>query len=83
MWDAVALGRYSLFCRELRDLIDYVGVEKVLFGTDDPINRVVRPTKDWVQLIRDLPEKAPEGIAFTRQEVDAILGGNAAAVLGL
>ena len=76
------LGSF-LFCRELRDLVDYAGIEKVLFGTDDPINRVVRPTKEWVQLIRDLPDNAPDGIEFTREEVDAILGGNAVAVLGL
>jgi predicted TIM-barrel fold metal-dependent hydrolase len=83
MWDATAFGNYGLFCRELRDLVDFAGIEKVLFGTDDPINRVVRPTKEWVQLIRDLPDNAADGIEFTREEVDAILGGNAATVLGL
>ncbi|MCP4757323.1 MAG: amidohydrolase [Proteobacteria bacterium] len=83
MWDAYAFGRYDLFCRELRDLIDFAGVEKVLFGTDDPIFRIVRPTKDWIRLIRELPEKAPGGIRFTQEEVEAILGGNAARLLGL
>jgi predicted TIM-barrel fold metal-dependent hydrolase len=83
MWDAFAFGNYELFCRELRDLIDYAGVSKVLFGTDDPIFRIIRPTKDWIQLLRDLPKNAPAGITFTKDEVDAILGGNAAALLGL
>jgi predicted TIM-barrel fold metal-dependent hydrolase len=83
MWDAYAFGRYDLFCRDLRDLIDFVGVEKVLFATDDPIAKVVRPTREWIALIRDLPTKAPTGIRFTEQEVLAILGGNAISLLGL
>jgi predicted TIM-barrel fold metal-dependent hydrolase len=83
MWDAFAFGRYELFCRELRDLIDYAGVAKVLFATDNPVFSVLQPTRKWVQLIRDLPHRAPAGIRFTQDEVDAILGGNAATVLGL
>ena len=83
MWDVYAFGHYELFCRELRDLIDYAGVEKVLFGTDNPIFGIIEPTKHWVQAIKDLPSKAPDGITFTKEEVDAILGGNAARLLGL
>jgi len=83
MWDTYAFGKYSLFCRELRDLLDYVGPSKVLFATDNPIPSTVIPTRDWVRLIRDLPVNAPQGIFFTQEEVDAILGGNAAAMLGL
>ncbi len=83
MWDAYAFGRYELFCRDLRDLIDFVGVEKVLFATDNPIAQVVRTTRDWIALIRDLPTQAPPGIRFTEEEVNAILGGNAVSLLGL
>ena len=83
MWVAFAVGNYDLFCRELRDILDYAGPSKVLFGTDDPIYNTLFPTKDWIKLLKDLPDNAPEGIAFTRGEIDAILGGNAADVLGL
>jgi predicted TIM-barrel fold metal-dependent hydrolase len=83
MWAPFAFGRFDFFCRELRDIIDYVGVSKVLFGTDDPIFSMVISTKDWVHLIRDLPKKASSGISFTEEEVSAILGGNAAEMLGL
>lgn len=83
MWDAFAFGKYELFCRELRDLMDYAGAEKVLFGTDNPIYGIVISTKEWIQLIKDLPTNAPNGIKFTQEEVDGILGGNAAAMLGL
>ena len=83
MWDPYAFGKYNLFCRDLRDLMDYAGSSKVLFGTDNPIPSIIEPTRNWVQLLKDLPTKAPEGIHFSREEVDGILGGNAAAILGL
>lgn len=83
MWDAFAFGRYELFCRELRDLMDYAGASKVLFGTDNPIFGIVIPTKEWIQLIKDLPNNAPAGITFTQEEVDGILGGNAATIFDL
>jgi predicted TIM-barrel fold metal-dependent hydrolase len=83
MWDVLAFGNYELFCRELRDLIDTAGIEKVLFGTDSPIFAIVEPAKNWVDLIRDLPKNAPDGITFSESEIDAILGGNAVRLLGL
>jgi predicted TIM-barrel fold metal-dependent hydrolase len=83
MWDALAFGNYELFCRELRDLLDYAGASKVLFGTDSPIFSLVIPTKKWIQLLKDLSVKAPDGIRFSEEEVGAILGGNAASILGL
>ncbi len=83
MWDAFAFGRYDLFCRDLRDLIDYAGIEKVLFATDNPIAQVVRTTREWIALIKDLPTNAPSGVRFTDDEVEAILGGNAVSLLGL
>ena len=83
MWDAFAFGRYELFCRELRDLIDYAGIEKVLFATDNPICQIVRTTREWIGLIQNLPSQAPPGIRFTEEEVKAILGGNAVSLLGL
>jgi len=83
MWDQYAFTKYGLFCRELRALMDYVGPSKVLFGTDNPIFSIIEPTKNWIKLLKDLPSNAPEGITFTRTEVDAVLGGNAASILGM
>lgn len=83
MWDHWAFTKYNLFCRELRDILDYAGPKKVLFGTDNPMASAVIPTKTLIQLLKDLPNKAPAGSTFTKEEVDGILGGNAAAMLGL
>jgi uncharacterized protein len=83
MWDSYAFGHYELFCRELRDILDYVGSHKVLLGTDNPLFNTVEPTRNWIQLLKELPVNAPPGICFTDEEIAAILGGNAARVLGL
>jgi len=60
-----------------------VCVEKVLFGSDSPVYDVVLPVKDLIEKIKNLPKKAPKGIQFTRDEINAILGGNAAKLLNL
>ena len=83
MWDHYALAHYTLFCRELRDVLDYAGSTKVLFGTDNPIASTIEPTQNWIRLLKDLPEKAPAGISFSQDEIDGILGRNAASILGL
>ena len=83
MWDILAFSHYELFCRELRTAIDLVGVGKILFGSDAPVQTLLHPIADWVRTIRELPEKAPVGIRFTREEVEKILGGNARAILKL
>jgi len=83
MWGPYAFGKFELFCRELRDIIDYVGEEKVLFGSDSPFYDAVLPAKDLIEKIKSLPKTSPKGISFREEEIDAILGGNAAKLLNL
>ncbi len=83
VWDTLACRNYPLFCRQLREVIDLAGEEKILFGTDGPVQSLLYPVKTMIGFVRDLPEKAPPDIRFTREEVNRILGANAAAVFGL
>ena len=73
---------YRAFCRMMREAIDEATPYKFLWGTDNPVLELVFPIKDWLKMIQDLPENAPDGITFTRKEVDALLGGNAAGIFG-
>jgi len=82
-WDTLACRNYSLFCRQLREIIDLVGPSKILFGSDSPVQTLLYPIATLLQFIRDLPEKAPAGIHFTKDEVDMMLGENARAVFEL
>ena len=83
-WQVMALRRYKLFCESLREMIDFSGPDRILFGSDSPAMSSIMANSDWVELIKKLPENAPSaGVAFTEEEVNAILGGNAQRVLGL
>jgi predicted TIM-barrel fold metal-dependent hydrolase len=82
-WELEAMAHYEDFCRILKRFTDELGYDRILFGTDGPGFRQVCPPRDYVQLIRGLPQKSPEGIKFTEEEISAILGGNAQRILNL
>lgn len=82
-WQIVATKNYSFFCRALRELMDFTEPERILFGSDSPSFRSVMAGKDWVRLIKDLPQKATEGTTFKEEEISALLGGNAQKLLNL
>jgi predicted TIM-barrel fold metal-dependent hydrolase len=82
-WQLIALRNYPLFCRGLRDFMDFAGCERIYFGSDSPSFRSFMSNTDWVQMIKDLPHKSAEGISFKEEEVSAVLGGNAKKLLKL
>jgi predicted TIM-barrel fold metal-dependent hydrolase len=78
LWQEAANRDFDKFCLSVRDLLDHVGHEKVLFGSDTPASRSQMSVTDWVKLWQDLPEKAGGGVTFSQKEIDGIMGGNAA-----
>jgi predicted TIM-barrel fold metal-dependent hydrolase len=80
-WQILAKLNFNLFCKDLREIIDIVGAEKILFGTDGPMFEPLMSVKEWIHMLQSLPESSPEGVNFTQQEVDAILGDNAQRIL--
>ena len=82
-WQVMATRNYSFFCKALRELIDFTESERIFFGSDSPSLRSIMSNKDWVQLLKDLPQKAVDGISFMEEEITAILGGNAQRLLNL
>lgn len=76
-----ARRNFKEFCHVLRTAFDEATAEKFLWGTDNPILEAVMPAKQWLEMIRGLPENAPDGLVFTRAEIDALMGGNAERVL--
>jgi predicted TIM-barrel fold metal-dependent hydrolase len=83
MWQVFAVTEYERFCRVLRQILDIAGADSVLFGSDAPGFTALVPNEKFIQILRDLPKKAPSDITFTRKEVDGILGKNAQKVFGL
>ncbi len=82
-WQSNAVNRHGLFSHILRRFLDEFGTERVLFGTDGPAAESVLPSDKWVELIKNLPQKPPEGVHFTEEEVAAILDGNARRLLSM
>lgn len=82
-WQINADRHYPFFCKALRELLDFVEPERIFFGTDSPSFWSIMSNKDWVQLLKDLPQNAPDGITFTEEEINLLLGGNAQKLLNL
>jgi predicted TIM-barrel fold metal-dependent hydrolase len=80
-WQILAKRNFSLFCKELREIIDICGAEKILFGTDGPMFEPLVPVKEWINMLKSLPGRLADGVSFSQQEIDAILGGNAQRIL--
>ncbi len=81
-WQPIAFRNYELFCRYLRDMLDIAGVDHFVFATDGPAFRLYdMRNKEYVKIIRGLPEKAPAGIRFAPEEVEKILYKNALRIM--
>ena len=83
MWQLMAESRPWLFRRYLREILDIVGPDQVLFATDGPCFEPLVANKRCVDIIKALSEESSDGIRFSDEEVEAILGGNASRILKL
>jgi hypothetical protein len=72
------------FYRTLRTILDRIGARRVLFGSDFPSMRLYMSLKDWVGVFKEIPGYVKEaGVEFKIDEIELILGGTAAKILGL
>ena len=57
---------------------DRIGIDRLLFGSDMTNVEVSMTLKEWVDVIRMLPEWAKQlGFRLSQEEIDLVLGGNA------
>ena len=82
LWQEEAKNNFDNFCRCVRDLLDRVGHEKVLFGSDTPASRGQMSVKAWVDMWQSLPDKSGGGVEFSQPEIDGIMSGNAQSAFG-
>ncbi|MBI4285621.1 MAG: amidohydrolase [Chloroflexi bacterium] len=85
-WEAIFLHSPLRFYRELRDLVNIAGRNKVLFGSDWPATRLVRRANlvNFIKAIKEPPEAArASGYQLTEEELAAVMGGNAQKLLKL
>ena len=83
MWQLMARNRPNLFRRYLREILDIVGPEQVLFASDGPLFELHLSNQCWVEVIKNLTTESADRIKFSDEEVKAILGGNASKIFKL
>lgn len=68
----------------LRTILDTIGPSRILFGSDWPAFRLFKGGQaDWVKAFTHPPNALNQvGITFTKEEIGAILGGNASKIVG-
>jgi len=80
MWQMMAESKPNLFRRYLREILDIVGPDQVLFSSDGPMFEPHVSNRRWVEIIKALITEGADGIKFSDGEVKAILGGNASRI---
>jgi predicted TIM-barrel fold metal-dependent hydrolase len=83
MWQVVATEKPALFRRYLREIVDSIGPYQTIWSTDGPIFEPLVSNKKYIEIMKGLTVKGNDGIVFTKEEVDAILGSNAARLFKL
>ena len=72
------------FYKPLRSILNTVGPSRTLFASDWPSLRLVRKLsyQNWVKAFKEPPEEVKAaGVQFTEEEINGILGQNAARIL--
>jgi hypothetical protein len=82
MWQITALARPAIFRRYLREIIDNIGPDQILWSSDGPVFEPLVSNKEFIRTMHDLTREQ-FGIGFTEDEVHAMLGGNAARIFKL
>jgi predicted TIM-barrel fold metal-dependent hydrolase len=83
-WQLVYQRDPGAFVLALDRMRNEVGIERILFASDFPGTRAWMPLSEWVGVFRGMPALGEEhGVRFDDRDVDAMLGGNGARVLGL
>jgi predicted TIM-barrel fold metal-dependent hydrolase len=84
LWQTLLLEDEAGFMSRLREIKGAIGLDRVLFGSDCPGISKIMDLTAWVEVFRALPEStARHGFEVSAGEVEEMLGGTAARLLGV
>jgi predicted TIM-barrel fold metal-dependent hydrolase len=78
-WQLLYKRNKQKFYEWLRDLIDEIGIDRILWGTDGPTLHSVVPLKDWVIAFTEISKNT----YISQDEIDAIMYKNSQHVYGI
>jgi len=79
-WQERAREHPDEFARAVRRFVDALGADRVHWGTDDPVFDPAYPKEEWLADVRALADR-DDGL--TEAELERVLGGGGADLLGL
>lgn len=82
-WQRTFMENPAAFYRVLRQTLDAIGPWRVFFGTDGPYLNVLFPLDQWVKAVREPDTATCPDVSFTREELDTVMGGAFARLVGL
>lgn len=82
-WQKKVVHNYNDFCKILRCAIDSFGDDRIMFGSDGPFLRAVTTDKNYIKILKQMADDQKSEIKFKKNEIDNILGINAAKLFGL
>jgi len=84
LWQGLLIEDEARFVARISEIKHGIGLGRVVFGSDCPGISNVMPLHTWVDAFRALPETARRhGVEITDGEVEQMLGGTAAELMGL
>jgi predicted TIM-barrel fold metal-dependent hydrolase len=84
LWQGLLIEDEARFVRCIGEIKAGIGLGRVVFGSDCPGISNVMPLHTWVEAFRSLPDTAARhGVEVTEAEVEQMLGGTAATLMGL
>lgn len=84
-WQSFRQKDANYFYNSIRTMINLVGSDRIIFGTDYPfITHVILRHKEYIDAFKQIPEDIQaKGITFSKNELDNILGNTAASILNI
>lgn len=79
-WQKLAVSKPAVFRKYLREIVDILGHEQILWASDATGLEAIVSNEKWIGIIKGLTVKGADGIVFSEEEVNAILGDNAARI---
>jgi uncharacterized protein len=83
VWQSKFLTKPKFFYQVLRDTIDTMGPDRVFWGSDGPFFEPILSNDKWIDAVLNPDPEKSDGVTFSKEEKEIILGKGFAKLLGI